>query len=83
MTDLINALLPENVFLRVFDGHTSILSDTYFNNSTDISRNHFCGIFLNSHEYFQEITQQTFVLKTSYVFVFRRRLDQNKYIHSP
>ena len=54
-------------FLSVSNGATSILSDIvitlrshiyfirYCNNPTEITQNHFCGVFLKNHKYLREM----------------------------
>ena len=38
------------------------------------------NFIMKALEDLEKVTQQTFVLKTSFVFVFRRRLDQDEYV---
>ena len=79
MTDLtdIYALLPENVsFPECFE-----LSQIYFmrycNNPTEITRNHFCGVFLKNHEYLPEMLLRRLrdvTKKASFFKICSRRL---------
>ena len=64
MTDFIDiySLLPENVaFLECFQPSHSYFIRYYNNpaeitdNPTEITRNHFRGVFLKNHKYFQEM----------------------------